>query len=166
MTNLKPILDQVEKVLAAACVVAFATMLGLGVITVLFRFVIQSSLAFPDEMIRYLFVWIIALGSAIGLRRNIHAAIGIVVKALPGPLKRAALIFSSVCVIVFLAIVANTGWHATLSATTQISPAMEISMAWLFASVPVGAICGILFTLELLVKQATQPASELAVDDH
>lgn len=166
MNSLKSILDPVEKVLAATCVLALAMMLGLGVLTVLFRFVIQSSLAFPDEMIRYLFVWVIALGSAIGLRRNIHAAIGIVVKSFPDPLKRASLLFASTCVIVFLAIVANMGWHATLSATTQISPAMEISMAWLFAAVPTGAVFGIVFTAETFLKQAMTPASELNVDDH
>ncbi|MEM9523879.1 MAG: TRAP transporter small permease [Pseudomonadota bacterium] len=166
MSGLKTLMDPIEKLLAAACVLAFATMLALGVLTIWYRFVIQDSLSFPDELIRYLFVWLIALGSAIGLRRNIHAAIGIFIKPLPTPLMRAALIFSSVCVIVFLAIVAKTGYRATLSATTQISPAMRISMAWLFAAVPVGAVFGILFTLELLVKQAIQPASELAADAH
>jgi len=166
MTGLTSILNKVEKVLAAVCVAAMALMLGLGILTVLFRFVIQSSLSFPDEMIRYLFVWVIALGSAIGLRRNIHAAIGIVVKNMPDALKRASLMFASLCVIIFLAIVVQKGWHATLSASGQISPAMQISMAWLFASAPVGAFFGILFTLETLLHQATTPAADLNVDDH
>lgn len=166
MKLVKLIFDKCETVLAAICVLAFATMLGLGVLTVLFRFVIQSSLAFPDEMIRYLFVWIIALGLAIGLRRNIHAAIGIFVKALPDGLKRAALIAASACTIIFLGIVAKTGWAATLSAADQVSPAMEISMSWVFAAIPVGAIFGIIFSAEVLVSQAVTPASELKVDDH
>lgn len=165
MSDLKTLMGLIEKILAAVCVLAFAVMLGLGILTVWYRFVIQDSLAFPDELIRYLFVWLIALGSAIGLRRNIHAAIGILVKRLPIPLRRVALIFSSLCVIVFLGIVLGTGYSSTLSALNQISPAMQISMAWLFASAPVGAAFGILFTLELLVKQATIPAAELSVDD-
>lgn len=166
MSGLKALMDLIERILAAACVLAFAVMLGLGVLTVWYRFVIQDSLSFPDEMIRYLFVWLIALGSAIGLRRNIHAAISILVQRMPVPLMRAALIFSSLCVIAFLGIVLYTGWHAAQSAASQISPAMQIPLIWLFASAPVGAAFGILFTLELLLKQATQPAAELSVDDH
>ncbi|MES0827119.1 TRAP transporter small permease [Ruegeria sp. SCP11] len=166
MTFVKSLMNQIERVLAAACVLAFAIMLGLGVLTVLFRFVIQSSLAFPDEMIRYLFVWLIAIGSAIGLRRNIHAAIGILVKAMPDGLKRAALVFASVVTVVFLAILIETGLASTISALSQISPAMQISMAWVFAAVPVGALFGLLFTVETLVSQLTLPVSELAVDDH
>ena len=166
MTVIKSILDKSETILAAFCVCAFATMLGLGVLTVLFRFVIQSSLAFPDEMIRYLFVWMIALGSAIGLRRNIHAAIGLLVMALPDPLKRAALVLASIVSMTFLAIVFETGWAATVSAMSQISPAMEISMAWVFAAVPAGALFGFIYVAEALALQLTVPASELIVEDH
>lgn len=166
MKLVKTILDTSEKTLAAICVLAFATMLGLGVLTVVFRFVIQSSLAFPDEAIRYLFVWLIALGTAIGLRRNIHAAIGLFVGAMPDVPKRTALIFSSICTIIFLGIVVQKGWHATLSAVDQISPAMEISMAWVFAAIPVGALFGLIYTAEILFNQLVLPASELISDDH
>lgn len=166
MDSVKVILDKLERVLATLCVLAFAVMLGLGVSTVFFRFVIQNSLAFPDELIRYLFIWLVALGTAIGLRRNIHAAIGILVKAFPDSLKRAALVFASLVVITFLAILLYTGWLVAVSAHEQISPAMQISMAWVFASAPVGAAFGIIFTLETLVNQLTAPASSLAADDH
>lgn len=166
MTPIKSLLDKSETILAAACVLAFATMLGLGVLTVVFRFVIQSSLAFPDEMIRYLFVWVIALGSAIGLRRNIHAAIGIFVKALPSGLKRVALVAASATTIAFLGIVVETGWAATLSAVDQISPAMQISMAWVFAAIPAGALFGLVYTAEQLITQLTAPVSGLITDDH
>lgn len=166
MIVFKKLMDRSETLLAAICVAGFALMLGLGCLTVLFRFIIQSSLAFPDEMIRYLFVWLVALGSAVALRRNMHAAIGILVKAMPGPLKRAALMIAALCSILFLAILVYTGWHATLSASGQISAAMEISKAWLFASVPIGAFFGILFSIETLITHATTPAAMLVVDDH
>ncbi|MDD9725395.1 TRAP transporter small permease [Roseovarius sp. SK2] len=166
MSGLKTLMDSTEKLLAAACVLAFAVMLGLGVLTVWYRFVIQDSLSFPDELIRYLFVWLVALGTAIGLRRNIHAAIGVFVQRLPAPLMRGALVFSSLCVIGFLAVVFYTGWHAAESAASQISPAMQIPLIWLFAAAPAGAAFGILFTLEQLVKQATLPLADLSADDH
>lgn len=163
MTSGKGLLDLCEAVLAAICVLVLAIMLVLGVLTVLFRFVIQSSLAFPDELIRYLFIWLVALGTAIGLRHNLHAAIGLFVQTLPAGLRRAALVFASAVTIAFLGILVGTGWAMTQGALGQISPAMQISMAWVSAAVPAGAAFGLIFTAETLVFQLTAPADELDV---
>ena len=77
MRVLTKALDLSETALAVVCVISFVVMFLLGIATVVFRFIIESSLAFPDELIRYLFVWMIFLGSAVALRRNMHAAIGL-----------------------------------------------------------------------------------------
>lgn len=166
MTSIKGLLDKCETVLSLICVLMFATMVGLGVLIVLFRFVIQSSLVFPDELMRYLFIWLVALGTAIALRRNIHAAIGMFVESLPAPLKRAALVIASVATILFFGILIDVGWSVTENAASQISPAMQISMAWVCAAVPVGAIFSLIFTLEMLAFQLTAPASRLITEDH
>jgi len=165
METIKSLLDASEKILAAICVMSFATMFVLGVVTVLFRFVIQSSLAFPDEMIRYLFVWLIALGSAIGIRRNIHAAIGLLVKAMPGALQRISLIVASLCSVVFFLILIQKGYNVTTMEAGQISPALEVSMAWVYSAIPVGAVFGLLYTIELLFHQLMPTTSDLVIED-
>ncbi|MGD9667713.1 MAG: TRAP transporter small permease [Hyphomicrobiaceae bacterium] len=158
--------DWFEYVLAVACAVCFALMFILGVATVFFRFVVDSSLAFPEELIRYLFVWATALGSAVAYRRNAHAAIGIVVDRLPGGLRRAGLLLATTASATFFAILLFVGIRLSERVLPQISPALEISMAWVYAAVPTGGLFLLLFAIELLVKQATVPASELVVDSH
>lgn len=166
MTSIKGLLDKCETVLSLVCVLIFATMVGLGVLIVLFRFVIQSSLVFPDELMRYLFIWLVALGTAIALRRNIHAAIGMFVESLPPPLKRAALVFASAATMLFFGILIDAGWSVTASAAGQISPAMQISMAWVCAAVPVGAVFSLIFSLEMFVFQLRAPVAKLVTEDH
>ena len=158
METVKSIFDASEKVLTAVCVLSFVTMFVLGVMTVVFRYVIESSLTFPDELIRYLFVWIIALGSAIGIRRNIHAAIGLLVNALPNVLKRTALLVSSLCTMIFFWILIQKGYDTTVMSSEQISPTLEVSMAWVYAAIPVGAAFGLLYTVELFINQLSAPA--------
>jgi len=166
MKTLKYSLDLSERILAALCVTSFVSMFVLGLTTVFFRFVIQSSLAFPDEMIRYLFVWIIALGTAIALRRNLHAAIGLFVDKMPGQLKRLTLLFSTICTASFFVIIVVKGTEFALRAAHQVSPAMEVSMAWVYAALPIGASFALIYVIELIVLQITKPLSVLISDDH
>lgn len=161
MKFIQKILDFSEQFLAVVCVVCFAAMFVLGVATVFFRFVVESSLAFPDELIRYLFVWVMFLGSAVALRRNSHAAIGIFVAQLPDGAKRLALLVASLASAAFFIILVVKGGELTVRVMPQISPALEVSMAWVYAAVPVGAAFMLIYVVELFVRQLTAPASEL-----
>ncbi len=162
MKNLERVLGWLEFCLAVACVIALIAMFALGVATVFFRFVVESSLAFPEELIRYLFVWVTALGSAIAYRRNYHAAIGVVVDRLPGESKRIALLAATSAGIVFFSIMIYQGLRLTTRVVPQISPALEVSMAWVYAAIPAGGALLLVFALELFLRQVRLPASELA----
>lgn len=162
MSMVRKGLDASEAVLMAVCIAMFAAMAALGIATVFFRFVLESSLAFPDELIRYLFIWLIFLGAAIALRRNAHAAIGILVEYLPAPLKRGAVMLASLASAVFFAVLIVKGIELTNRVGPQISPALEISMAWVYAAVPVSGVFLLVYTIETLVWQRTAPADELS----
>ncbi|UUX50967.1 TRAP transporter small permease [Nisaea acidiphila] len=164
MSFLSKVLDLSETVLAVACSAAFAAMFVLGIATVVFRFVIESSLAFPDELIRYLFVWMIFLGSAVAFRRNMHAAIGLVVSSLPTVLRRGALILSSLLSGVFFAMLFYYGVGLTVRVQEQISPALEISMSWVYGAIPAGMAFLIVYAAELILRLATAPADELLAE--
>jgi TRAP-type C4-dicarboxylate transport system permease small subunit len=165
MEKIKSILDLSERFLMGICVFLFAIMVVLGVMIVVFRFIIESSLTFPDEMIRFLFVWVIALGSAIGIRRNIHAAIGILVNALPSTLKRIVLLASTVFTMIFFWVLIQKGYNVTVLSGDQVSPSLEISMAWVYAAIPIGATFGLLYTIELLFNQLKASQADLVSDD-
>lgn len=166
MRAVRKLLDLSEYALAALCILAFVAMFLLGVATVFFRFVIESSLAFPDELIRYLFVWAIFLGSAIAFRRNVHAAIGVVVAHLPAVPKRVALLFATAASAFFFAVILSSSITITMRARPQISPALEVSMAWVYAAVPVGMAFLLVYAVELFLVQWRAPADELLADDH
>lgn len=161
MNGIKRLLELSERFLAAVCVVGLATMFILGVATVFFRFVVQSSIAFSEELIRYLFVWVTFLGSAVTLRRNAHAAIGVFVSWMPGMAKRTALLAATASSALFFLILVIKGGQLTARVAPQISPALEISMAWAYAAVPVGALFMMAYAIEILVHQMVASVDEL-----
>lgn len=164
MNPVKELCSWLERALCVICVAGFIVMFALGVATVYFRFIVESSLAFPEELIRYIFVWITALGSAVAFRRNAHAAIGIVVDHLPGLAKRLALLAATSATALFAGILIYQGLQMAKRVAPQISPALEVSMACVYSAVPAGAACLLIFAVELLVRQATAPDSELVAD--
>ncbi|MBN9671969.1 TRAP transporter small permease [Roseibium aggregatum] len=166
MKAVRNLLDLSELALAVVCVIAFVAMFVLGIATVVFRYVIESSLAFPDELIRYLFIWMIFLGSAIAFRRNMHAAIGILVAHLPPVLKRSALILATLACVLFFAVLFRSGLLLTLRVQAQISPALEVSMAWVYGAIPAGMAFLLIYAAELLARQWRLPADQLLADDH
>ena len=166
MQGLRKLLDLSERLLTAVCILCFVVMFVLGIAAVFFRFVVESSLAFPEEVMRYLFVWMIFLGSAVVFRRNMHAAIGIIVGYLPAVPRRVVLVSGTLVSGIFFALILWSGWQLTLRAVPQISPALEVSMAWVYAAIPVGMGFLILYATELAVYQSRAPANELLADDH
>lgn len=165
MVSVKKTLQLSENLLTALCVGAFAIMFVLGIATVVFRFIIESSLAFPDEVIRYLFVWMIFLGSAVAFRRKMHASIGILVANLPVTIRRYAILGSTLVSGIFFGLILWSGYLLTLRTVPQISPALEVSMAWVYAAIPVGMAFLVIYALELFFLQWTAPDEVLLADD-
>jgi TRAP-type C4-dicarboxylate transport system permease small subunit len=159
MTSIRKALTWSELMLGGVCVLALAGMVALAAAAVFFRFVVNSSLAFPDEVVRYLFIWSVFLGSAIALRRNMHAAVEMAVDWLPARARRAVLIFANLLCIGFFIILTVYGIRMVITVHPQISPALEISMSYVYAAVPVGAVFMLIYALEALVLDLSSRAA-------
>ncbi|MBI1201271.1 MAG: TRAP transporter small permease subunit [Rhodopseudomonas sp.] len=154
MNLIRKSLNLSEHILGALSVAAFAVMVVLAAMAVFFRFVVNSSLAFPEEVVRYLFVWSVFLGAAVALRHNMHAAVEMFVDWLPLRLKRPVLALANGLCIVFFAILIVYGVRIVTLVYPQQSPALEISMSYVYAAVPVGAFFMLIYSLEALLPDA------------
>lgn len=153
MNKLEAWLDLSETALGFVCVVILAIMFVLGVSEVFCRYVLERSLSFPSELIRYLFVWSVSLGSAIAVRKNSHAAIELFVNWLPDAIRKWALVAGFVISGIFFVILAVKGFELVHRVYPQNSPAMRISMSYAYAAIPVGAVFMVIYTLELIMAQ-------------
>lgn len=151
MNLIRKALTVSEHILGALCVAAFAVMVALAAAAVFFRFVVNSSLAFPEEVVRYLFVWMVFLGSAIAFRRNLHAAVEMVVNWMPQRLRQAVLTLANLLCVAFFVVLIFYGMRIVALVYPQESPALEISMSYVYAAVPVGAVFMLLYALEALL---------------
>ena len=134
-----------EENLAALCMAGLLTTLGLQVIT---RYVFNDPFAWTEEVSRYLYVYIVFLGSSAAVSDRSHVAIGFLVATLPRPLQWAVSLAVNLLILFLLANLVWWGWVATVRNWTIPLMVLDIPQAWVYVIVPLTAV---LMTIRTLI---------------
>jgi TRAP-type transport system small permease protein len=141
----------VEGVLLAMMVVLCVDVF-LGVFS---RYVLRSTFTWYDEIARLLFVWIVFLGAAVGVRRGAHFRLHLVVDRFPPGARRAAEVLGVLAIMLLGAILIEQGWKLVELGRFQHTPVMGLSKRYVYGSMPVGGALIILYSLPYLWRAVT-----------
>jgi TRAP-type C4-dicarboxylate transport system permease small subunit len=133
-------------------------------IQVVFRYGLDSSLSWSEEAARYCFIWTIFLGVSVAARRGQHIVVDIVVEAFPRPVRRVLALGTLLVGIAFFAVFAYVASLLVENAWLQTSTALGISIAWVYACAPIGAVLTILHLVNVAV-QPTRRAADAALPE-
>ncbi len=128
------------------------TMLVLGCCQVFFRYALRMPLSWSEELIRYLFVWSTFIGMPVGFDRGSHASFDILSKRVPQkyvPYYHTVLLVLALMSFLFLI---NYGFTFVAMNMKQTTPALKIPFAYVILAVPVGAIIGVIYVINSIVK--------------
>ena len=158
--TLDKLLGKVRAVLYAFSCVAMMVMLITIFSQVISRYGFGYTPEWSEELARYLFVYVVFLGSALIMGESGHLA----VEFLPNRYKGTAFVkflalLSLVCGYLFVLILLVQGSKMTQVMTFQESPGMGISMSYVYVVIPVSAVLMMLYlfrdTLRIIKGQAT-----------
>ena len=120
---------------------------------VFFRFVLNDSLVWSEELVRYGLLWGVMVGSGVASDRGAHVALNPLGGVLKSGWPAAALAWASgVLVMIFCAIVIYAGLDYINRLWFVTSPAAQIPMSYVFAALPIGSLLIIFFTLVHLIS--------------
>lgn len=94
--------------------------------------------------------WTALVGAAVGIAERTHFALALFTQHLPAPVQYAIHGFNHLVIAVFGGVIAYQGWIIIGLNRGLTTPALEISMAWLFTSLVVGGILIVLFALAMI----------------
>lgn len=114
---------------------------------VIYRYVLADSLSFSEELARYMFIWSVAMGSALALKTRSHIGVDIVVERLPKSLASPAKIVASALNLLFFALLIWYGSEMVVETMDQESAALSLPMGYVYLAVPLSGI--ILFICEI-----------------
>lgn len=96
-----------------------------------------DALIWSEEFTTYLLVASSLLGAAVGFKRGAHIAVTFVVSKLPEGFRKAVSLLVQCVGVAFFAVVAYYGADLMKSEALQTTPAMGISMTWIYLMYPV-----------------------------
>jgi TRAP-type C4-dicarboxylate transport system permease small subunit len=128
------------------CVILVAIVL-ITFIQVLFRYIFHLSLAWSEELARYLFLWLAALSAAYAFKTGSHFALRFLVDRLGTKLRGLVQTLVVLLVSLFLAIFVWKALEYTISMSNQVAPSTQISMVWPYSSAVVGGILMLYYVL-------------------
>ena len=136
----------------AALILITSVMTIVVFLQVVFRYVWALPLYWSEEMARYLFVWLSVLGAALGVQKGGHFSLDFFYRMMPESNKKfmRGIVYLLMEAVVLIILV--QGIHLVQKTSLQESPAMAVSMAWAYASLPVGAGLMAIHLLVIFIK--------------
>lgn len=152
-------LNTVLKFVAVTLTISFVVVMLAAVWS---RYVVNSSLIWTEEYIRFSLFWLIFVATAIVSYDDEHLRIELFQGLLPPVLKRALDVVVKLLVLVFLAILV---WQtiALFERSSGRSPALKVPMAWVYSAMIFGGIVTAIMTIRSIFFPGTANSEDTSL---
>jgi TRAP-type C4-dicarboxylate transport system permease small subunit len=145
----------IDAVLTVACGL-LAVIACLGLWQVVTRFVLSQPSIWTEELMRRLLIWCVMLGVVVAFRRGALVSVDLMLRKSRGTWRRVVRSIIAVSSLLFLAVLVWFGTDLAWRVRFQTFASVDLSMAWAYAALPVGA----LLSMVAVVAQYFDPMNE------
>jgi len=150
MSKLRTLCDSFEENLLISILFISVAIIFMQVVM---RYVFKNSLSWSEELGRYLFIWLTWLSTGYAVRKKRHLRIEMLSDLFGerGKLLLDAAAMTVWCAFTVFLVVKGLGITSMIWRRGQLTPALELPMAFMYAAIPVGAaIMSLRLTCEIL----------------
>lgn len=116
---------------------------------VIFRFILNSPLAWTEELARYSLIWLTFLGAAYAMSSKAHIGMEFFVNLFSVSIRKALYIAATFASLLFFLLMVVEGYDLAMQGMSQTSPVLRIPMGMIYMIIPLsGAI--------LIINMASQ----------
>ncbi|HEX6979728.1 MAG TPA: TRAP transporter small permease subunit [Alphaproteobacteria bacterium] len=168
MSSYRAVLDVIERIQNAMIVAFFVLTIVIVSFQVLNRFWFHWPVVWTSDAAVLCFIWLSFLTASVAVRKYGHFRVGVLID-LPWRRhgRRNLELLSLVLIILLSLVLVIEGTRVALEGLREISPGIQISMIWAYASVPVCSLTAILFAVEKTIEQLSSaaPSSEAPMEE-
>lgn len=145
--------DNLEKMI---CTVTLALMSAIIVAQVFFRYVLNDSLSWSEELARYLFIWTIYIGISYGVKMDKHVAVDAVYSYMPKGVKKYYAMIAYALFLLFAVAIVYYGVTVVgmQISSGQVSPAMGLPMQYVYVAPVVGMVLTVIRLVQKIIEAA------------
>ncbi|MGI6575733.1 MAG: TRAP transporter small permease [bacterium] len=144
--------ELIDRYTSYAAFVLMTVMTIVIAIQVFYRYVLSSSLSWSEELARYLFIWTVMLMASSGVKHGFHVAITFIRDKLPIKMQNIFALLGSILMFAFAVVLVVFGIRLAWATRIQLSPAMRLSMFWVYLSVPVSGCLIVIHESDRLLR--------------
>ena len=119
---------------------------------VIFRYGLESSLSWSEELARYVFVWVIFVGTSVAVRRHQHISMNALLTVLPETIRKVVTLLAVLAFLVFMLLLTWVSLPLIENARYTVSSELEIPIAWVYAAAPVGGVLTVLHLFNRFIR--------------
>lgn len=157
MKNLRRVSNAVNNVVSYTGMILFVILIFACVAQVFFRFVLNNSLSWTEELARYCFIWMHMIGASLLIEANGHATVTVILDLMHRAVRKVFDILIELIILFNGVVMLHSGWVLSYSSRNNLSTAMSVPMWMINSSVAVG---GLLLVFQALVRIAVVLAGE------
>jgi TRAP-type C4-dicarboxylate transport system permease small subunit len=146
------LLNASQKCLEVLLIVLTVIMVILVFFQVIFRYVFFYSISWSEEFATFIFVWIVLLGSAVGIRTRQHLGIDTIVQYFPKKTIQILGLVTHFVVILFFFVVLLSSWEVAMANMARRANTVDIPMGYIRMALPIMAFSSIVYGIELEFK--------------
>ncbi|MCJ8342426.1 MAG: TRAP transporter small permease [Cetobacterium sp.] len=147
MDKFREILD---KIIISLCVILFMFMTLVGTYQISARYIFKAPSTVSEELISYSFAWMSMLAASYIFGKREHMKMVFLLESLSKKLQVVLGVLSEVVIFLFaLGVLLKGGLAITTLTMTQTTPALGISMGYIYSIIP---ICGVLICIYSLLN--------------
>lgn len=135
-----------QAAMVAACI-ALAVAVFAGAWQVTARFLTETPSVWSEALVRTALIWMVLLGLSATMRQGALISIDVAHRLARGAARRALEVVALAASLLVLAVLFWHGWTMAQRVSLQVMAGMEISIAWGYAAIPVGAAFAMIGTV-------------------
>lgn len=132
-------IDWIVKLIDFVTITIMTALFAIMIASIVFRYALNDSLLWSDEILVWGLVWIVMLGSVGVMAQWRHVYVPVAVLALPDRWRIPLVILSKALTMIFLGLIVYYGIQVFQSRFHRISPTLGLSTRWEKLALPVGA---------------------------
>jgi TRAP-type C4-dicarboxylate transport system permease small subunit len=151
MSVLDRVLDLLDRATRMASIAAAVAIVAILLAQIFFRYALNSSIVWSEEVATWCLVWLVFLGSATIMRRWDHVNIPMLIQRLPMTVRPTIIILAKLVTCATCAVIAWYGVQIVMGTFHINSQTVGINTRWIKFAVPIGGALMAVFAFGCIV---------------
>jgi len=149
-----------HNLIEGACALLMVALVVVVFIQVFNRFVLQTPLAWSEDLAMLLFQWVVFVGAALGVKQMRHFGIELVVRQFSEHWRHRIELVAPLVMLVVALVMIVQGYTLLMLNVNRTFATMDLSYTWAFLPIPVGGLLIIIYLIQVEIERWKQPAKE------